>query len=292
MGQTEWSTLRDVVLKPGLACCAPHALGHRWLRYLAGRPTQYAPDAEISWRRAGELLGSNVPERQLFIGRYRLYYLTDWADLYLANTRSDRWLRRHVRQLGDPIPSTPVLALTFHFGAGLWAMRALGRDGVRLGWVHAPVSSVVMAGAKLATWLGHWRVATVRRATRAPTIPTPGAYARMRAWVAQGNGITALIDAPAHGGRQTSLVEVFGRPCRLANGLARFAVEQQLPVYLYTTTLSDAADHRIMRGQYIGRFSEPEALMQLIGRWMEQEISRDPAAWHLWRFADQFFATR
>lgn len=289
MRQTEWSTLRDLVLKPGLASCVPYSLGHRWLRYLASSPARYTSDEELSWHRAVDLLGTAAPDQQAFVRRYRLYCLTDWADLYLANTRGDGWLRRHVRRVGAPIPSEPVLALTFHFGAGLWAMRALGRDGVRPAWVHAPVSSVVTAGARLATWLGHWRVATVRRATKAPTISTPGAYARMCEWHAGGHSVTALIDAPAHAGRQASVVNVFGRPCRLANGLARFAVEQRLPVYLYTTTLSETADHRIMRGRYAGRFADVGALMSLVARWMESEIRVDPAAWHLWRFADQFF---
>lgn len=292
MSPTEWSTLRDLVLKPGLTCCAPYALGHRWLQYLASRPARFAPDAEASWRRANELLGPAAPDRRVFLIRYRLYCLTDWADLYLANTRSDRWLQRHVRRIGDLIPNAPVLALTFHFGAGLWAMRALGRSGFRPAWVHAPVSGVVTAGAQLATWLGHWRVATVRRATRAPTISTPGAYERMRDWVGRGHGITALIDAPAHAARQTSVVKVLNRPCQLANGLARFAVEQKLSVYLYTTTLSESADHRIMRGQSIGRFEDVETLMQRVGQWIDREIRRDPAAWHLWRFADQFFVLK
>lgn len=263
-------------------------LGMRWLKYQADGDVASAKTDAFGWQKAQETLGKVDDERDSFLRREALYRLVDWADLYLANSRTDRWMSRHLHFKGDSIPSRAALALTIHHGAGMWGMRALGRAGQRSAWVHAPVSDVVAPGQRLWAKLAKWRIATVARANGAPCIATPGAYDKMLAWAKQGHGVNGLIDAPAHFERQCSVVPVLGRSFRLTNGFARFAVAQKIPVYLYTTTLSGDASHRVFRGRYLGRMQDVEEMMILVGQWMTEEIMRDPAAWHLWRFIDQF----
>lgn len=260
-----------------------------WLSYWSLRSaTSDSEQSAASFRAASTVLGADQIAQETFLHRHALYQFVDWADLYLANSRSDRWLDRHVRFEGDPIPAKPVLALTIHLGAGMWGMRALGRSGQRSAWVHAPVTDVVAPDQWLWSKLARWRIATVGRATQAAPIATPGAYGKMLKWAEQGHGINGLIDAPAHFERQSSVVPVLGRRFRLTNGFARFAVDQKMPVYLYTTTLSDDAGHRVFRGRYLGQMQDVEEMMVLVGQWMTEEIMRDPAAWHLWRFLDHF----
>lgn len=277
------------VILPGVAAMLPAHASHRLLAWLSRHSAVVEQACQSAWQGAAPFAAMlNINEAE-FKSRHRLYWLVDFADLFLLRTRSNAWLDRYVERHGASLPAhAPVMALTFHFGAGMWAMRALGRSGRKFSWLHAPVDATFADEQKVLSRLGRLRIRTVEEATGSPAIPTGGSFERMGRWIDQGGGITALVDAPHFGNRNTSLTTVLGQPFYLANGLARLAQAKNCEVFFYTTSL--VGDGPMRRLHCEGPYSAEnlDSLIQNIGAFMDREIRRDPAAWHLWAHLSQF----
>ena len=244
---------------------------------------------EAAWHAASRFSQALELDEARFKQRHRLYWLADFADLFLVRLRTDRWLNGFLRLEGDALPQQgPILALTFHYGAGLWAMREFGRRGLNIAWLHAPVADHAPPGERLSAALGRMRIREVIKATRAPAIPTGGSYQRMSDWLDTGGSVTALFDVPHFGQRRSMPIEVLGHTLHVPDGLIRLAEDKQVPVYLYTTSLVGDGPHRrfFVRGPIEPR--SREGLVHAISQFMHEEIRRDPAAWHFWPFLDSF----
>lgn len=288
MLRDELKSLLIRFLAPASVALLPDTLGHVWLRFM-GRFSQLDDgNTEANWLMAMKTLNLPAVQKAAFIKRARMYALVDWADVYWYNSRSIRWLDRNVLFLGDSIPSEPVMAITLHYGAGLWALPAFSRFSSPLGWVHAPVADVVVKGHRMTAWLSRWRVRTVRRIPGVSALSTPGALKKMQRCVNERGSILGLIDAPFQDKSRCSHIDVLGRPFNLPNGFLRFAVTHHLPVYLFTLTLTEAGDARIFRGRLLDRSLGFDEMLIELEKWMTESIVTDPAAWHLWRLLDTF----
>jgi hypothetical protein len=71
--------------------------------------------------------------------RYRLIRLIDHCDMFLGRTRSRRWFCRHVDVEGAWPDHGPFIAMTFHWGAGLWALGDLRASGVLARFLSAGI---------------------------------------------------------------------------------------------------------------------------------------------------------
>lgn len=290
---TWWrSELKSVVghfLLPAMVAVLPDRFGHAWLRFWARFSSWSETNAEANYVGARRLLGDLAGSKLAFARRARLYEMLDWADVYWANSRSEKWLVRNVVYEGDSVPTEPVMAITLHYGAGLWSLRVFSTHNQPVGWVHAPIDPIAPKGRRMDTLLRHWRLRTVRRLPGVLALSTPGAHDKMLACAHDGGSLVGLIDAPFQQGRQCSALTVLGRRFVLANGLLRFALAEHMPVYLYTMTLNSAADGRIFRGRLLDRSASMETVIKAIGEWITEALLRDPAAWHYWNSCHHFF---
>lgn len=283
--------LKSVLIRffvPASVALMPDRLGHAWLRFWARFSQLDDGNTEANWLVAQKTLNIQPEQKEAFIKRARLYALVDWADVYWWNSRSIRWLDRNVLFEGDSIPSEPVMAITLHYGAGLWALPAFSRYSSPLGWVHAPVADVVAKGHRITTWLSRWRVRTVRQIPGVSALSTPGALEKMQQCVTEQGSILGLIDAPFQEKRRCSRIDVLGKRFNMPNGFLRFAVAHHLPVYLFTLTLNEAGDGRIFRGRLLDRSLGFDEMLLELSKWTTESIVYDPAAWHLWRLLDTF----
>lgn len=285
----EWRAFSERVLVPGLAACLPVQPGHSFLQSLARNHSLLKSGIDDAWNifeRYSDQLGVG---EQAFKERHRLYWLIDFTDLFLLQSRSNQWLEKNVRLIGDPLPEDgPIMALTFHFGAGMWAMRVFGQTRLRMRWLHAPVEETFSKEHFVLSTLGKLRIREVEHATGYIPIPTGGSYGEMSRWIDQGGSITALIDAPHMGRRSTRKTKVLGLDFHLADGLARLASEKRVPVYLYSTTLAKDNFRRDLRLKGPIQPLNAQGIMDAVGSFMDNEIRRDPAAWHCWPYLDGF----
>ena len=118
----ELSDLLEVVLFPGLAAALPWSLCFRLFKRMSRWKFLYRESCEKALAEAGKR--GFAPDPAAWLAQRRLVTLVDHADHYLTRTRSDAWMKRHLSVEGDwPAPDQASLQLTFHWGAGMWALR-------------------------------------------------------------------------------------------------------------------------------------------------------------------------
>jgi len=117
--------LLELVLLPGIAALLPWRLCFRLFRWLCGRDFLYRASCNeaLAQARARGWVRGDAGE---WLRTRRLVTLIDHADFYLARSRSDRWMARHLSVQGEwPSPAQPAILCTFHWGAGMWGLRHL-----------------------------------------------------------------------------------------------------------------------------------------------------------------------
>jgi len=278
----------ELVLLPGLAAVLPWRWSFALFRRLAGWPWLYRAQCA---RALAQAQGAGMaPDAARWLREYRLVILIDHADHYLARTRSDAWLRRHVRATGDwgVAPEQAALLVTFHWGCGMWAQRHAHAQGLL---PHTLVASPEgLRGRTVLRWYVRQRLRTLEQAQGRPVIHVPGTMRPLRrAWGA-GEQVVVVIDVPADQVAGTVPLRVLGRPARVPAALARLAVEQRIPVTVYTLDLDLATGQRHLRLYPLGAWESAEPLLERVFGVFDAALRERPASWHLWTEAERFFA--
>lgn len=278
----------ELVLVPGLAAVLPWRWSFTLFKRLAGWSWLYRAQCMRALEQAQD--AGMAQDAARWLREYRLVILTDHADHYLACCRSDAWLRRHVRATGEwgVEPGQAALLMTFHWGCGMWAQRHAHAQGLL---PHTLVASPEgLQGRVVLRWYIRQRLRTLEQAQGRPVIHVPGPMrALRRAWGA-GEQVVVVIDVPADQVPGTVALPVLGRPVRVPVALARLAVEQRVPVTVYTLDLDLATGQRHLRLYPLGVPEDAAALLQRVFGYFEAVVRERPASWHLWTEAERFFA--
>ena len=281
--------LIELVLAPGLAALLPWPIGFRWLRWLARWPWLYRAQCD----RALEAARAHgfVADPKAWAWEHRLVMLVDHADLYLSRTRSDRWLRAHLDVQGDwAVQGQAALLVTFHWAAGMWAHRHARASGLQ--------AHMLLARQDGGGYVGRWvlqryakaRVREVARADGQAVILVPGAMRALQEALKAQRQIIVVIDVPPDQVKETAPQQLLGRTAQMPIALPRLAVQQGLPVTLFTLGLDLASGRRDLRLVPLGVWSDAQALSARIFQQFEQIVRERPACWHFWFVADRFFA--
>lgn len=291
--RNEWRDFRELVLLPGLAALLPWALGFRLLRWLARYPGLFRPQTELALAGAQQL--STVDDPESWAREFRLLQLVDQADLYLSLTRSDRWLDHHVTVQGGPWPAgaAPFLAITFHWGTGLWCFRHLRRHGVEAACLFRYFDAATLPGQRVRMRYYRHRVREVERGGNSPAVFTGrsniGALIRT---LRQGKSVVALLDVPPDAATPCLETRLLGRRAWLPRGLVRFAVSRRIPVVAFTIGVDRDTGRRRLSIQGPLPNTSEQALLDALTGMLERALGSDPAAWHFWGHAHAFFSPR
>lgn len=268
----------------------PYRFGYRAIRALVRHSDlnrEQADAALASLRRFAPGL-----DRGFIPDRYRLIQALDVVDLYLSLTRSDRWLSRQVRVEGEwPAPNGPMAFITFHYGAGMWALRHLRATHHAAHFVSLPVRRE-MFGSDWPTfrYLSR-RLAANERFLSLPSIFTGEARARIESAWRAGESIVAIVDNPEHLG-QFITTTVCGRPFRLPAGLGASAVKHQIRIVPFDCSLGMDPAVPWQRKLRIHAAFVPVSVQDYadrLGAIFTSMLERDPSAWHLAMHAGTFF---
>jgi hypothetical protein len=217
----------------------------------------------------------------------RLTQLLDRADIYLARFRSDRWMRRHLDVQGDPWPEGPFVAIFFHYGMGMWAIRHLCRNGRRAAFLSAPVERAAFGRDRLRYLVARLRLYVVARAGRMPVIHTGGSTPKARRVLQDGNVILGGIDTPpAHTRGKAMSATLLGAPAWFPGGLLRLARETGVPMAVFTVDFDDRGKYRLVVRR-IDANTDQERLDQIIAV-LDERLRTNPARWHFWHLQPLF----
>jgi phosphatidylinositol dimannoside acyltransferase len=285
--RAEFKALLELVLLPGLAALLPWRLCFLCFRALSRLPFLYRARCEGSLAVAQTLGFVDEPGR--WLRRYRLVTLVDHADLYLSRFRSDSWRRRHLRCDGQwPGAGRAFLGCTFHWGAGMWALRDLARSGVR---AHALVGAIAAGQFRDQTVVGRYslaRVAEVGRALGVPPVDVDRDLRKILAAIAGNEALLAAVDVPPDQVATSLPVEFLGQQIRVPNGIFRLAARRRLPVVFYLTGLDFSTGERFLVVTDAVVSSDADQLVRLAYETLEGWVRKQPECWHFWFVFDRF----
>ena len=281
-------TLKESVVLPALAAALPWAWGFALLRRFAAGDDLYPELAQAACDGAATVCP--VGDRRAWKQRYRLIRLVDHCDMFLVRTRSRRWFRRHVDVEGAWPASGPFIAMTFHWGAGLWALDDLRASGVPARFLSARIDPAGFNGDWVAHAYARSRNRTVESAGGAPVIYTGGATQAIRRALDESHAVVALYDIPATPDHATLRTMVCGRVVELPAGLANLAVTTGVPIVPFSMGVDCATGRRQLRIDDAFRPANAQDFADRLADALTRLIRTDTAAWHFSALAPQFFA--
>ncbi len=282
--------LFELVLVPGLAALMPWPLAFRLLRRLTRHTSLYREGGAnaLAQARARGWVGDAAHWALV----RRIVTLVDHADLYLARTRSDAWMARHMDVQGHwPPPGQPGLICTFHWGAGMWGLRHARAAGLKAHALVAPLEGAHFAGRPVLQAYARARTAEVTRSLGCPALDTSASLRPALQALRAGEQVLAAIDVPADQVAASDEIALLGMRARVPRGLLRLAVDQRLPVTVYLTGLQVSDGRRLLRIHQLGVHASIERLMQEVFALLDLAIREDPPAWHFWGEAERIFVS-
>ena len=279
----------ELVLLPGMAAILPW----RWCFALFVRMARwhwlYREDSMTALQQAGSR-GWASHDHATWLWTRKLVTLVDHADHYLGLTRSDAWMRRHLRVQGDWLPPGQAgVICTFHWGAGLWGLRHAAASGLR---PHALVAQPDPAAFKERRVLHAYARSRIRHVATTLNSPTLDVSASLRPALQalrREEPIMAVVDVPSDQVTTSVPIQLLGMQARVPRGLLRLAVDHAIPVTVYVTGLNTQTGERFLRIKQLGTSTELPELVKTVFGELELLVIENPAAWHFWGIAERFF---
>jgi hypothetical protein len=284
----ELRDLIELVLVPGLAIFLPWSWCYRAFLRLSRSEWLYWADGIAHAERAAArgMVADPADCRR----KWRIMSMVDQADFYLAMTRGNGWMRRHMDVVGEwPAPGGPAILCTFHWGAGMWALRHLGASGLCAHALVGPQRPEMFPGHRLRYLYYRIRNLAVRRALGTEPLDITGSLRTILKALRAGEQIAAAVDVPAYLSSASQAIPFLGLRARFPRGLFRMAVDQQVPVAIFINGLDFSTGRRFLRLYRLGVFADVDALMAAVYAHLEKLLEEEPAAWHFWRISDAFF---
>lgn len=280
--------LLELFFLPGLAAAMPWRFGSAFCRRRAAE-RWYDAEAQAAWSSARGFLPIANPES--WMRGYRLGRLFDHADLFLVQTRGERWLERWVEVQGNWPERGPFIVVTFHYGNGFWGIRHLRRAGFTVQAVRRGFDRSLFGPAWVRYLYARLRTWVTDRAFGLATLPDDAHSVRkLRQALRQGRCVLGLFDVPVEAGRKTIAAEFFGRPARFPRGLLYLARTESVPLVVYTLCTDADSGHKRLRIFPPIRVEDEQHAGREVVRLLEKAIRDDPMAWHHWAGIERFFA--
>ena len=269
--------LGECVVLPTVAALLPWPLAWRTMRALTAHEHFFGTET----MRAQSMCDAQglVPDAPRWRQQYRLTRAVDHVDPAISALRSDRWMARHLRVEGDPVPKGPCIFVGFHYGTGFWSLRHLRRLGHRVSFVSAPVDPAHWRDEPLRLAFIRWRQANVARAGGAPVIYVGGSGDKIRGALRAGTSVLGLIDVP-EATTSTVSVRLLGRDVQFPDGLLRIGVSERVPLIGYVASLDANTGARLLRFTRLP--DDPAKAVHALATLLDAAIRANPAAWHFW----------
>ena len=287
--RNEAHDLLELVIVPAIAILLPWPLCFRLFKFLCRYDFLYRHDCNEALRHA-TARGWVRGDPKVWLQTCRLVTLIDHADFYMSRTRRDRWMRRHLEVSGQwPAPGEPSVLCTFHWGAGLWALRHIGSCGLTAQAIVAPHTRASFAGrtVQYLYYGARNRENEAVLGTRSIAVsPSPRSILLA---LREKRQVIAAVDVPSDQVAASEPVAILGMQARVPRGLFRIAAESKVPMVVFLTGVRIADGKRTLNIQHLESGGDMRQQMRDAFAVLESAISAEPAAWHFWKIAPRFF---
>lgn len=274
---------------PLLAVILPWPLCFRIFHRLVRLKSLYRGEAEAAL--AGIAPIALVDDTKAWCEAVRMVRLVDHADLYLSLFRSDGWLRKHVTVTGNwPEGNTSFIAITFHWGAGMWALRHLRARGRKVSVLVKGLEKSTLRESSLSYTNVKLRYFEIERASGSNTVVSGrNSLYEMKRKLKAGVGIVGLMDVPLGDTRNFLATRLFGETAYFPRGLLYLAVNSNVPVVVYSMGLDRQSGRRNLTISPPLQFKNEEELLEILVGKLTELIEADSPAWHQWGGVQSFF---
>lgn len=294
--RTELRDLVELVLAPGLAALLPWRWCFRLFKLLARMPWLYRSACLQALSHAKALGQVAEGGEARWLATRRLVTLVDHADHYLAVTRSDAFMQRHLLVRGQwPDPAQPGVCATFHWGAGMWGLRHAAAHGLHAHALVAAMEGMPFAGRSVLRRYAMARTRSVGRALGRAPLVVSGSLRPVVQALRRNEQVFAAVDVPADQVDASVPVVLRGMCARVPKGLLRLAADMRVPVTVYVTGFDVHTGQRLLD---IVQMPLPSAdggvqeLADAVFQHLEASLARDNAFWHFWGEAPRFFTSQ
>lgn len=293
--KTELRDFIELFLAPSIAAVLPWKLSFAIFKRLANVQWLYRG---VCWQALvnAKAMGAAAEGDRQWLAKRRLVTLVDHADHYLARTRSDRYMERHLIVVGQwPTPDRPGICMTFHWGAGMWALRHAAQHGLAAHALVAAMEGTPFEGRYVLSRYAAARTRSVGHALRHEPLVVSGSLRPVMQSLRRNEQVFAAVDVPSDQVDASVDVTFLGRQIRVPKGLFRVAADMGIPITVYTTGFDLETGKRRLDIAHISPMSperNTEQLAQQVFQRLERLVQSEPAFWHFWSEAPRFFANQ
>ncbi len=221
-------------------------------------------------------------DRTRLLRRLRFLQMLDFADFHLARrARLDTAPNGHFIVEGE-WPPGPFLAVSFHYGNGMWMLRDLLRKGRRTTVVAAPFEPGDYKGRRVYLGYARGRHRTMERSAGAVAAYRPRVRDKLVAALARGDVVMSLLDLPPRLiPANQQVVELLGQTASLPMGVFQLAASVDVPVVPFWIEI-DARGVRKLVIDTARDPRDPASNLTYFAALLDRLIRQDPAAWHFW----------
>jgi len=272
--------LAGLLALPLAAAVLPWRLTRRLLRWLAMHARTFQAESEAAWAVASRERPG--PDGAGWKRRYRLVRWVERADTGLTLARGARWWRARVDVDGEwPPPRGGQLLLTFHWGAGNWIWRMLREQGIAAHFLARRPGPTDLGASRVALWYGRLRGRALRRIGSLGPLYTGGAGAAVRAALARGESVVAMLDLPSTPSQHPRPAELLGRSVQWPTRLLDVAAEADVPVTVFSCGFDADSGRRRLRVEPLGRIDAASAVQRYAAH-LERRLHEAPELWMMW----------
>lgn len=283
------SNFIELFLAPFLAAILPWPLCFRIFHRLVRLKSLYR--GEIEALLAGAASIAIVADTKAWGEAAKMVRLVDHADLYLSLFRGDGWLRRYVTVTGDwPAGNGPFIAITFHWGAGMWALRHMRSQGRKVSLLVRGVDRKSFTGGRLRYRYAKLRLYEVTRAGGSRIVLSgKSSLHEMKGKLKAGDGVVGLMDVPLGESQNYLAADLLGKQAHFPSGLLHLAANSKVPVVVYSMGLDRQNGRRNLVISPPLQFETEAELLSILATRLGELIYLDSPAWHHWGGVQRFF---
>ena len=200
--------------------------------------------------------------------------LIDHADCYLSRFRGDAWLSKHVTANGRwPGGEEPFIAITFHWGAGMWAVRHMRSQGRKASVLVRGVDRETFPGTGTAYSYAKLRLSEVTRAGGSEIVLSSGtSLFEMRRTLKKGHCVVGAIDVPVLPSQSCVPVELLGKTAYFPRGLLHLALKSNVPTVVYSMGIEEQTGQRMLEISDPLQFNNEAELLQNLSETLNELI--------------------